>query len=52
METKVILISGKAQHGKSTLATMLHNSLIEQVEKVLRIAFADQVKFIATKYFN
>ena len=52
METKVILISGKAEHGKSTLATMLQNSLADQGEKVLRIAFADQVKFIATKYFK
>ena len=50
METKIILISGKAEHGKSTLGTMLQNSLIKQGEKVLRIGFADQVKFIASKY--
>ena len=50
METKVILISGKAEHGKSTLGTMLQNSLIKQGEKILRIGFADQVKFIASKY--
>lgn len=52
MTPKIILISGKAEHGKSTLATMLQGSLAKQGEKVLRIAFADQVKFMATKYFN
>lgn len=49
---KVILISGKAGHGKDTLALMLQERLEAKREKVLRPHFADLVKYYAAQYLN
>lgn len=49
---KVILISGKAGHGKDTFATMLKEQLEAKGEKVFCPHFADLVKYYATKYCN
>ena len=46
----VLLISGKAGHGKDTFAQMLQNEFEAQNKRVLTIHFADLVKFYATKY--
>lgn len=49
---KVIVISGKAGHGKDTFANLLNNLLTERGEKVLILHFADLVKYYATQYCN
>lgn len=46
----ILLISGKAGHGKDTFAEMLQKELEAKNKKVLTIHFADLVKFYATKY--
>ena len=49
---KVICISGKAQHGKDTTATIL-KELLEADGKSVKIAhFADLLKFICKTYFD
>lgn len=50
--TKVILISGKAGHGKSTFANLLQNELTEVGYHVFRAAFGDEVKDICSRYFD
>jgi len=49
---KVILISGKAQNGKDTVANILKKKLILKKEKVLITHYADLLKFVCEKYFN
>ena len=49
---KVILISGKAQHGKDTVANMICRRLREDSHKVLVTHYADLLKFICTYYFG
>lgn len=49
---QVILISGKAQHGKDTVAKMLKNKFVAQGKKVLITRFADLLKFICKNYFG
>lgn len=49
---KVILISGKAGHGKDTFAESLKYGLEKNGKKVLTLHFADLVKTYATMYFN
>lgn len=49
---KVILISGKAQNGKDTVANILKKKLMFKKKKVLIAHFADLVKFVCEKYFN
>lgn len=49
---KVITISGKAQHGKDSLAICLKEALEKRGEKVLIINYADYLKFICKKYFD
>ena len=50
---KVILISGKAEHGKTATAEYLQNTLEQEYSKrVLIVGFADKLKFIAAKYFG
>lgn len=47
-----ICISGKAQHGKDSTATMLSNELKKYGKSVLVIHQADLLKFICKTYFN
>lgn len=49
---KIILISGKAQHGKDTTANILKEKLEQKNNKVLITHFGDLVKFVCEKYFN
>lgn len=49
---KVCLISGKAGHGKDTVAQSLKQLLEQQGEKVLIIKFGDAVKWFAREYYN
>lgn len=48
----VICISGKAQHGKDTLAGLLKKHLEDQGNKVLVAHFGDLVKYICEKFFD
>lgn len=50
--TKVILISGKAQNGKDTVANLLHKALLEDNRKVLVTHYADLLKYICKNYFG
>jgi hypothetical protein len=48
---KTILISGKAGHGKDTIAEIIEKELVEKYkQRVLNIRFADMLKFNLTKY--
>lgn len=49
---KVILISGKAQHGKDTFSYFMKEELIKNHHSCCIIHFGDAVKFIAQKYFD
>lgn len=49
---KVICISGKARHGKDTLANMMKDHLEQKGQRVLIAHFGDLVKYICEKYFN
>lgn len=49
---KVILISGKAQHGKDTVATCLKQQLMQDNHRVLVAHYADLVKYICRSYFD
>lgn len=49
---KIICISGKAQHGKDTLAHILKKHLENQGSHVLTAHFGDLVKYICEKFFN
>lgn len=48
----IILISGKARHGKDQIAKYIKEQLELENKKVITIAYGDYVKEIATKYFN
>lgn len=49
---KVILISGHAQNGKDTIASLLENELIASGRKVLVAHYADLLKYICKTLFN
>lgn len=49
---KVILISGKAQHGKDTSALYMKDRLESAGSKVLITHYADLLKFMCTNYFG
>lgn len=49
---KVILISGKARHGKDTVAEILKNRLISDDKTVLLTHYADLLKFICQNIFG
>lgn len=49
---KVICISGKAQHGKDTIANMLKEHYESNGSRVLVFHFADLVKYVCTKFFD
>lgn len=48
----VICVSGKAQHGKDTVANMMKEKIEQSGEKVLIIHYADLLKYICTTYFG
>lgn len=48
----VILISGKAGHGKDTVADLMKEYLEKNGKTVLIIKFGDAVKWLASKYFG
>lgn len=49
---KVILISGKAQNGKDTMAGILRQTLIDNGDRVLITHYADLLKYICANYFG
>ena len=49
---KVILISGKAQNGKDTTASILKQTLVDNGNRVLITHYADLLKYICTNYFG
>lgn len=49
---KVILISGKAQHGKDTVAEMMRQKLISGGKRALVTHYADLLKYICRNYFG
>lgn len=51
MKMKIILISGKAGHGKTTFANFLEEELSLKGE-VLRIAFGDLLKYVCRQYYD
>ena len=52
MFMKVILISGKAQNGKDTTASILKQTLVDNGDRVLITHYADLLKYICTNYFG
>lgn len=51
--TNIILIGGKAGHGKTTFGNILDEAIKEQLGKeCFHIAFGDLVKYICSKYFH
>lgn len=51
-QTKIILISGKAQHGKDTTAAMLRSALRDSGKTSMIFHYADLLKFICKQYFG
>lgn len=51
---KIILISGKAEHGKTTLAELLKKSILEEYpdRKVTSMSYATTIKDYVKKYFG
>ena len=49
---KIILISGKAQHGKDTTAQLLKAELEASQHSAMIIHYADLLKYICKQYFN
>lgn len=49
---QTILISGKAGHGKDTVAKMIKKELENKGQTVLIIHFGDPVKWFAREYYN
>lgn len=49
---KVILISGKAQSGKDTVANCLHRALAFDKKRVLETHYADLLKYVCRNYFG
>ena len=49
---KVICISGKAQHGKDTTASLILEHLEHNSERVLVTHYADLLKYICKMFFN
>lgn len=48
---RVILISGKAQHGKDTVGSIVYDELVCRGETVLTAHYADLVKYICKTFF-
>lgn len=49
---KVIAVSGRARHGKDTVANILQKQLEEDGHRVLITHYADLLKYICTTFFN
>ena len=49
---KVIVISGKAQNGKDTTASMMKSALEAEGSRVLVTHYADLLKYICAKFFG
>ena len=49
---RVICISGKAQNGKDTFCNMLEYNLRQREKKVLKIHYADLLKYLCREYFG
>ena len=49
---KIILISGKAQHGKDTFADMLSTQFANDGKKVIVAHYADYLKHLCRSYFG
>lgn len=49
---KVILLSGKARHGKDTVATMMKEALEDDGYNVLVTSYADLLKYICKQFFG
>ena len=49
---RILLISGKAEHGKTSAANILKNVLEENGKSALILNFASYLKYICEKYFN
>jgi len=49
---KLFLITGKAKHGKDSVAGILKDKLESHGERVLILHFADYLKFICKEYFG
>ena len=49
---KVLLVSGKAQNGKDTIASMIRDRLTNDNYRVLTTHYADLVKYICRHYFD
>ena len=50
--TKVVVVSGKAQHGKDTTAGFLKEALEEHGKKVLIAHYGDLVKYVCKTFFD
>ena len=48
----IITVSGKAQHGKDSTAEIIKNLLEENGKRVLRINYADFLKYLASQYLG
>ena len=51
-DLKIYAISGKAQHGKDTVANALYEVLTEKGYRVLLTHYADLLKYIAKTFFD
>lgn len=49
---KIVCISGKARHGKDTVAGIMKTKLESQGKRVLIAHYGDLVKYICEKYFD
>ena len=49
---KVVCISGKAQHGKDTTASMIKECLEQRGERVMIVHYADLLKYICRTFFD
>ena len=49
---QIILVSGKAEAGKSTVAAMIKKVLESRSNKVIKVAYGDLLKYFARQYFN
>ena len=52
MKTKVVLISGKKQHGKNAIASILREEFKLKGYNVIEMAFADPLKTMAQEIFR
>lgn len=51
-DLKIFLISGKARHGKDTVASILEKELTSKGKRVLVTHYADLVKYICKTFFD